>query len=84
LYEENEKFYFYRFDQIIELNKIEKRQREQEAKTIANLRQLNIKIIENLTNGFYLAQELKKKKWKQYLCPNYCLDPKLKKHIVNL
>jgi hypothetical protein len=75
--------YFYRYDQLSKLRKIEKREREKEGKTIEDLKGLNIKLLKNPCNGFFLAQYLKEEKWIQLLCQNYYLDPTMKKHIVN-
>lgn len=81
---ENGADYFYRFDQIRKMKSIEKRIREKETKTIENLKQLNVQIIKNTCNGFYLGQILKEKKWTQLIpCQCYYLDPTMKKHIVN-
>lgn len=84
LVSEGEVNYFYRFDEIPDLMRIEKREREKEARIIADLAQMNILIVENKINGFYLSQKLKEEKWAEYLCQNYYLDPTIKKHTVNL
>lgn len=87
LISENNQNYWLRFDQITNLKTIDNRLKERDQKTIDNLRQLNIKIINNPCHGELVAQHLKKEKWKQYLpapnCPNYSLAPTTVKHIEN-
>jgi hypothetical protein len=83
LYEDNGINYFIRYDQIPELNRIERKAKELEEKTINDLKKININTIkENPIKGGFVEKELKLT-WQQYLNTNYYLDPTIVKHIAN-